>query len=87
MFFSTIIRKHEDSTKATLTVAQSFICFLGELEVRRFFIQDFHGSQFNVLPDMSVSRRTLPNFSREMQTYWQSILKQNPVFLHRTRST
>ena len=51
---STYLAQLEDETESAFLFLRSLLCFIGEVEERKLFVENFHGSQITILPDFSV---------------------------------
>jgi len=54
ILLSSHIVQQKDPTGPALHFAKSIVCFIAELEKRKLFLENFHGSVIRFLPDMSV---------------------------------
>ncbi|CAK8693092.1 unnamed protein product [Clavelina lepadiformis] len=50
-----------DLTGATLKLVRYFICFVAELEEKKFIVEDFHGMNFILKSDMSMMLKNIDN--------------------------
>nr|XP_002127645.1 uncharacterized protein LOC100184164 [Ciona intestinalis] len=56
-----LVQSRRDKVQPVLSLIQSVLCLFSELEHKRYFLHDVHGSQFSLNPDMSIVVNDMDN--------------------------